>query len=269
MMRWLLTLVGLSLSTATANPLFEPSKLELLVPAYFYPGTDDLHWPALNAAAGKVPLTVIMNPASGPGEKADPAYVEAVAKVRAAGATVIGYVHISYGKRPMKQVQADVELYRNLYEIDGIFLDEMASDSTPKSVSYQSQLISQIKADSPDWTVVGNPGVMPDAVHLGEQGADIVVSFEDTAAQWLLARDGDLRSIKGPRSSPLLAGASLAQLVHTTTDEQLVHQIVSTAAMGGIKALYITNDKMDNPWDTLPVWWTTLVDHIAAINSGA
>ena len=182
---------------------------------------------------------------------------------------MVGYVHISYGKRPLAQVQADIELYRKMYVIDGIFLDEMASDSTPKVHQYQRELIAQIKADSPDWTIIGNPGVMPDAVHLGKHGADMVVSFEDTATQWRLAFERNLHSVEGPHASPLEAGAKLAQLVHTTPDEQLMYQIVSTAATSGVRALYVTNDEMDNPWDTLPVWWTDLVDHIAAINSGA
>lgn len=257
-MRWFLTLLGLSLSSATANPLQPHNMLGLLVPAYFYPGPQDPHWPALALASKRVPLTVIVNPASGPGNSVDPAYTLAVNQVRAAGAKVIGYVHISYGKRPIEQVRTDIERYRTFYELDGVFIDELASGDSPDIVAYQAGLIAQIRSESPSWSIVVNPGVTPHRAHLEKDPADLIVNFENTAAQW------PAESIQAtPVNTPF------AHLVHTTDNEYSMRRIVSGAANAGIQAVYVTDDTMDNPWDTLPRWWMNMVEHIEAINNGA
>lgn len=258
MMRWFLTLLGLSLSTATANPLHAHGMLGLLVPAYFYPGPTDRHWPALALAAERVPVTVIVNPASGPGNATDPAYTKAVNQIRAAGAKAIGYVHISYGKRPIEQVMADIDRYRTFYELDGVFIDEMASGDSQEIVAYQAGLIEQIRSRRPNWSIVVNPGVTPHAVHLGKGRADLVVNFENTADHWPAVPT---------KNTPV--DAPLAHLVHTTSDEKAMRTIVSGAANAGIQAVYVTDDVMDNPWDTLPSWWMSMVEHIEALNSGA
>ena len=81
-----------------------------MVPAYFYPiGNND--WNAMSNAAGRVPLTALLNPDSGPGTAPDQNYVSAVANLHTAGAQVVGYVHTSYATRPWSQVTNDVNLY--------------------------------------------------------------------------------------------------------------------------------------------------------------
>jgi hypothetical protein len=62
----------------------------IVVPAYFDPPAT---WDALVYAATEVPLIVIANPDSGPGPSLDPAYVQGINNLRAAGAKVIGYVY--------------------------------------------------------------------------------------------------------------------------------------------------------------------------------
>ena len=90
--------------------------LELLVPAYFYPaGANDKLWEDV-AAAGKagVPITVIVNPASGPGKKLDTNYAAVIARVQKSGVKTVGYVSTRYGKRPAKDVEADVKTWLTL-----------------------------------------------------------------------------------------------------------------------------------------------------------
>ena len=69
-------LVGLTGGTAHAAP-----KLELLVPAYFYPaGSGSDSWQALDDAAARVGVgvTAIVNVNSGPGDTLDPNYLAVV-----------------------------------------------------------------------------------------------------------------------------------------------------------------------------------------------
>src|SRR3954470_25031458 len=97
------------------SPMAEPAQageVTALVPAYFYPtwwvGSP---WDQLNAAAARIPLEAIMNPASGPGGAPNSAYQYAVGQLQAAGGKVIGYVPTGYGARPAADVLADVALY--------------------------------------------------------------------------------------------------------------------------------------------------------------
>src|SRR5208282_5187852 len=68
--------VLLTMTVAVAGTLVSPSSARsdtvgIIVPAYFYPGTGGTEgftdgWAQMAAAAGKVPITAIMNPDSGP-----------------------------------------------------------------------------------------------------------------------------------------------------------------------------------------------------------
>jgi len=64
--------------------------LGILIPAYFDPGPTGTNWDSLAAAAGRVPVAVIMNPNNGPSTSARSSYTKAIAKVRGAGGQVIG-----------------------------------------------------------------------------------------------------------------------------------------------------------------------------------
>src|SRR5262245_57834817 len=115
---------------------FDPAyaaKLEIVVPAYFYPGGD---WSKLNSAVSKVPITAIMNPFNGPGNSLDANYVSAINSLRAAGGHVIGYVYSSYAGRPESQVNSDIDRYDSWYNVDGIFVDEMANTGPAERLDY-------------------------------------------------------------------------------------------------------------------------------------
>lgn len=109
----------------------EPKKppVRLLVPAYFYPAGEGLAtWNRLFESSARAPIVAIVNPASGPGKNADDNYREVLKKARATKLTMVGYVTLGYAKRPLADVQADVETWVRLYpDIRGIFFDEQPS----------------------------------------------------------------------------------------------------------------------------------------------
>ena len=100
-------------------------------------------WDELCAAAHSINIRAILNPASGPGSRRDPNYAAVVQQFRAAGGRVLGYVHTSYGAREIGSVKSDIEAYIDLYDIDGFFVDEMATD--PFLVPYYASLYAFIK----------------------------------------------------------------------------------------------------------------------------
>jgi hypothetical protein len=126
-------LVVATLSTAPAvtqvSGTPKPTAPHLLVPAYFYPAGDGaMHWKRLLASASQAPIVAVVNPASGPGKKTDANYLKVFTQAKKTKITLIGYVSTSYGKRSLKDVQADVDQWKRLYPgVTGIFFDEQAS----------------------------------------------------------------------------------------------------------------------------------------------
>ncbi|HQU46117.1 MAG TPA: spherulation-specific family 4 protein, partial [Pirellulales bacterium] len=107
------------------------AKIKLFVPTYFYPAGEGLkEWERLISAAQMVPIVAIANPASGPGDQADPNHANIIGRATQAGVTVIGYVGTQYTKKPLAQVKAEVDRWTHLYPaIKGIFFDEQTSEA--------------------------------------------------------------------------------------------------------------------------------------------
>jgi len=151
------------------------------LPMYVDPTTSASAWTQATAAAPTVAL-LVANPDSGPGATADPQYTQAIVTAHAAGQTIVGYVHTSYGARPIAQVEADIDSWYSFYPaIDGVFSDETSTDTTTVSAYYQP-LYDYVKAKSGARTVIINPGTMIDEAFMAV--GDIVVAFEDTYANY-------------------------------------------------------------------------------------
>ena len=160
------------------------ADLEIVVPAYFYPsgGSD---WNDLTAAADDVPITAIMNPFNGPGNSLDNNYVSAINSFRAAGGRVIGYVYSSYTERPLQQVLNDIDQYKDWYDIDGIFVDEMANTGPAERLDYYRDIYNHVKAIDPNWEVMGNPGTTTIEQYLTWPTADRLMVFENVGSSYV------------------------------------------------------------------------------------
>lgn len=151
------------------------------VPMYVDPSAAPSAWSQVVSAAPIVAL-LVANPDSGPGAAADSSYTQAIATAHAAGQTVIGYVHTSYGARAIAQVEADIDGWYSFYPaIDGIFSDETSTDTSTVS-SYYAPLYAYVKAKSGTRLVAINPGTMIDESFMSV--GDVVVTFEDTYANY-------------------------------------------------------------------------------------
>lgn len=227
-----------------------------LVPPYAYPAEAGSHWDKLAAVASRVPTVAVVNPDSGPGPASDPNYAEAIAKLRAAGGKAIGYVSTRYAQRPLSEVAADINRYRSFYQLDGFFIDEMASDDSLLHVQYYQSIYGYVKALSSDYTVVGNPGTHIKEVHLSLPTADTVVVFEGDAAAFAEFVPDDWAVGYGPgRFAYLLHGADAAQMTAA----------VRKALRQNAGYLYVTDDTLPNPWDRLPSYWDQEVSTLLEI----
>ncbi len=235
------------------------ADLTAIVPAYFYPFSGGSAWDDLNTAAERIPLTAIMNPGSGPGTAQNSDYVSAVNSLRTAGGKVIAYVSTDYGNRSSTLVKADVDKYVNWYNIDGIFFDEMTNTGTAGTLNYYQDIYDYVKAIDPTWEVMGNPGTTTAESYLTTPVADSLLVHENVGSSY----PGYSPSPWNDNQDP----GAIGHLIHTTATEADMLAYLDLAVARNAGQVYITDDVMVNPWDTLPTYWDAQVDRIEAINN--
>jgi hypothetical protein len=258
------------LSAATAAPLAQ----RLAAPAYWYPSTAPSS-PWARAVDSAPPLDiVVMNPASGPGARADPAYAAQVARAHAASPSlsVIGYVHTSYGRRAPADVHADVAAFYAFYDIDGIFVDEVSASAA--DAPYYAALAAFIRTQlAPDAArgagkaragapaaplLVLNPGTNVDEAL--EPAFDVVVGFEGPLAAYF-----DFEPAAWLRNTSAIAAARVWHIVHSVSElpgnaTGLLAAAVARAKVNGAGWVFATNATLPNPYAGLPgeIFWEDL-----------
>jgi hypothetical protein len=224
----------------TAAPSAEAANLcqGIAIPAYFYPGT---LWTTATSSTPRTSI-MIMNPNSGPGTSQDANYVKAVTAAQAAGIKVLGYVSTRYGQRPVQEAVNNIYAYKTWYGVDGIFLDETRADAA--GVSYYKALAKYIRGSKGGFVML-NPGVIPTEEYI--RMADTSIVFEDSYTDYL-----GWAPVSWMYKYP---AGKFTHLVYGTTGTQLANALtLSRNRNAGM--IYITNDVLNNPWDTLPSYWS-------------
>ena len=221
---------------------------QLLIPAYFYPGTDPTDWTAMHSApAGSV---IIANVASGPGSSSDPVYVAAIAAAQAAGQRVVGYVATSGSLPTMK---SQIDQWKLWYSVDGIFVDEVTGGSGDEA--FYTSVAAYIRS-APGGLVVFNCGTPPLVAYISI--ADITCILEDT----YVALTG---SYENPSYANPTNAAKLAIIVHDASSAQAQAAVYQTIFYS-VQYCYVTDGTGANPYSSLPSYWTTL---LSLVNAGA
>ncbi len=237
MKRLLLALALFVATIAFAPPEPVPAQgvQKIAIPSYFYPGA---YWTQLINGAPTVGLAII-NPSSGPGKKPDANYLNTVRQAQAQGITVLGYVYTKYGSRRASTVKADIDKYYTWYGVDGIFFDE-ASNNCAK-LPYYTSLYNYVKAKGGKAVVVLNPGTNTPECYVN--ASDILVNFEDSfAAYSTWSPSGWEYNYPAERFWHLVLNTSYADLP----------QAIARSRQRHAGWVYVTNDTLPNPWDTLP-----------------
>lgn len=219
------------------------STQRILLPAYFYPSS---LWQQANKTPG---IWMIMNPNSGPGTTANSDYVTSVNQAKSNGARIIGYVATGYGSRSLEVVQAEIEKYYAWYNVDGIFLDEVTTDKD--HLVYYQALANFIRTHT-NKLVVLNPGTVPAEEYVAL--ADSTVVFEGSARNYNLFSPPDW-VWRYPASK-------FTHLVYQASSLTSYKQALKKSQTTNSGSVYITNDSLPNPWDTLPNYWVTETKNI-------
>lgn len=245
-------LIFVAICCACAAPLpavcAEPEAppVRLLVPAYFYPAGEGLAtWNRLFESSAKAPIVAIVNPASGPGKKADANYLEILKKAKTTKTTLIGYVTVSYAKRPLADVQADIDTWVRLYPgIKGIFFDEQPSAAAEapfvaKCVAYAHEKIARAQ-------VYTNPGTSCAQEYLSGKSPPTACLFE--------GKQG-FDDFRLPDWAKGMSRERFAVLLYNTKTAGDMQRQFTAAVERGTGYLFITSGDGANPWDRLPPYW--------------
>lgn len=259
-----LAIAGTSAVIATSHQVGQGPRPEddgrgtLLVPAYFYPsGNRRADWARLARAARSIPLEVILNPASGPGTSRDPNYVAVLDELRHSGARILAYVDSDYGRRALAAVEKDLRTYPRFYRIDGFFIDQMANK--PESVAYYRSIRQVTRRIDPRLKVVGNPGTYTLPEYLDT--ADTLVTFEGSTRAF--AHYDPRAFAPWTAAQPPRRFAVIIYEVRTPADAR---DTLSRATRSGAGSVYITDQRMPNPYLGLPPYWDDQVAAARAIN---
>ena len=163
-------------------------------------------------------------------------------------------MYTTYGARPSASVTADIDLWFQWYRADGIFVDEM--DNTPGAHEpYYRALYQHVQAQKPGAFVVGNPGTTSTSDYLdGAFGrcASALCLYENSAGFLGYAPDAWVLARARMEFYALPYGTS-------TADWPAVVDHAFAAHFGWV---YVTDDVLPNPWDTLPPYFEPLLDYL-------
>jgi hypothetical protein len=214
-----------------------------IVPLYTDPS--DSSWNAIITAAVAHPtvhVVAIVNPSDGPGSSKSSAYTSGIAALQAAHIEVIGYVATGYASHSIASMESEMDQWKSFYPtLQGIFFDEQ-SNSTSDVAHYQT--LSQYAKSLGLTHTVGNPGTDVPAAYIG--AVDTMLIYESNGvpsisslAQW---------SSYAPSNFGVIPYAVSAM---NTTFVQQARQYV--------EYIYLTNDDLPNPWDSLTSYFSALM----------
>lgn len=237
--------VVLGASAAAATLLSQSQSsgracVDLVVPAYFSSG----YW-AQASATRPPPADMILDLPNGQGAGAapDPGFQALVRKAQSAGITILGYSTTIDGGRPVAEIEADAQHYRQWYGVDRIFLDQVSGQQA--QFGYYQQVAGYIhKVDGAD-SVWLNAGVYPDQDYMSI--GDVVQVFEGSYAQFLTARV--------PGWATGYPASRFADTVYATPATSL-SAAISTAESRHVMNVYVTDDVPPGQYTALPSNWS-------------
>lgn len=251
---------------------------DLVVPLYQYPSFSDgtrtqlAGWwnDIVQTANSGQPITVIVNPSSGP---IDPqtttlqadygVYVDAMRLLRSNPyIRIIGYIPTGYGTRTLSQMNQFVSWYATGYKdalggslLDGIFLDEVLADNA--NLAFYRSIRDAIRTNDAlaNSYIMGNPGTsVSSATYYTEPVADSLVIYENVESP---TTNGSIPLSNVSIPTGAAPGVEFAAIVHGVTNLAGLQRVTKTAKLKGFGQLFITDDVMPNPFDVEPGYWNS------------
>lgn len=244
--------------TTNAKADEKSDKMEMIIPGYSYPSESSQYWSTLQKDNTSIAYTVL-NQNNGDFTSKDANYERLFKENTAHGLNNLAYVHLSYGSRDVKVIEANIDTYINLYgkdNVKGFFLDE-TDTLDAKGRNQLKTLYQYIKAKNPDLLVVANRGTsVTDEAY---DYADVFCTFESSADSYI----NDYRKDISKWESDPTKADKIMHIVYEAKPEDY-NKIVELAKQRHVKYLFVTSDgnkayhKTTDYFDELPTQFTTL-----------
>src|SRR3989475_7327899 len=231
-----------TLSSSTTTSI---SSTGIVIPLYSDPSTT---WDGVvqdKLAHPSVPIVAIINPSNGPGTSKDTNYVSGIQKLQSAGIIVLGYVPTSYGNRSTSLVEDDINSYKNWYNVNGIKFDQMSTNATLEN--YYSNLTNYTKSLGMTLTV-GNPGRDTIPGYIGT--VDFLTIYEGSGLPSIAFLGGWHTGY--PKSNFAIVAFGVSSL-----NSSYIAKVSNY-----VGHLYITDDDLPNPYDTIPAYFGNLLAYL-------
>ena len=265
MKKYILTALSVAmLGVVTANVTTnvkadeKSDKMEMIIPGYSYPSESSQYWSTLQKDNTSIAYTVL-NQNNGDFTSKDANYERLFKENTAHGLNNLAYVHLSYGSRDVKAIEANIDAYINLYgkdNVKGFFLDE-TDTLDAKGRNQLKTLYQYIKAKNPDLLVVANRGTsVTDEAY---DYADVFCTFESSADSYI----NDYRKDISKWESDPTKADKIMHIVYEAKPEDY-NKIVELAKQRHVKYFFVTSDgnkayhKTTDYFDELPTQFTTL-----------
>lgn len=258
----LMFLYFFSISTTDA------SSLGIIYPLYSYPNwydSDSYIYDDVASAGQQVKITTIINPDNGPGGPSSPNgdYQRGLSDLSAGNVGMVGYVHTSYGKRDIEEVKSEIIKYNDSFNtanfnVTGIFFDEVSSSTDHQVMNYYRNLYDFVKNDIHSTNldmVIFNHGTHAPSSYL--DFSDVMVIFEGSYQQWT-----DYEPDAYVEAYPSNRFAAFIYDVPSPGDMKTSIDLAMSRHVGNV---FITDDALPNPWDSLPSYWKDEVSDVAAV----
>ena len=238
----LIMMIGVACSIIAQQPQNATAlatQTGILVPLYSYPGNV---WDNLikeKNSHPSVPVVAIINPDSGPGVR-DTNYVAGIKKLQFAGIMVLGYVYTH--KVDTVTIKNYVDDYKNWYNVNGIFFDQMSNVSGNET--FYASISNYAKSVGLNYTV-GNPGT------------DTLPTYIGTVDNLVLYDNPGLPSVSlfgGWHTNFTRNNFSIVSYGVTDINKTYVENIAKH-----VQYMYVTNSTLPNPFSTLPKYLDNLM----------
>jgi Spherulation-specific family 4 len=213
------------------------ARAGIYLPLYSYPTSSQwLQAAVIKQLFPEVPFLACVNPSNGPGIHFDEKFATGIDSLTKAGILVGGYVATHYGLKPQSEVEKEIRAYKTWYDkINGICFDEMKNKVGKED--YYRYLTEFSKSLGLNFTV-GNPGTDVSPTYVGT--VDYMKIYEGPGAPALSKLQG--WHLKYDKKNFITIAYNVSHVNYTYLAE-------ATKYVG---FLYVTDDFLPNPYNTLP-----------------
>src|SRR5215216_1119639 len=232
------------------------SRIGCIIPLYVSP-TSGL-WNTIISEKQRrpnVPIAVVVNPTgSGVGTAAQSAWTTLITNLNNANIITLGYVYTNFGEEAQITVEGEITNWKTFYPgVKGIFFAAMSNQASKQT--YYTNLHTYARITRGFVTTCGEAGNDTPQTFFGSTCADTIIVYEGFGAP-LPANYSQYDALSDNNVGLIVLG--LASMNH-----EWANQISAYAGW-----LYMTNDGGANPFDTLPTYFSSLIDRLDAIGAG-